>query len=75
MDNFYEMATIVLGCAVIAQYMAKKKIERLTQRMFYMMDKLAHKDWVIQTTDDGYMVTDEEGDKVFSVKDKGKSRG
>jgi len=43
--------------------------------MFYMMDKLAHKDWVIQTTDDGYMVTDEEGDKVFSVKDKGKSRG
>jgi len=27
MDNFYEMATIVLGCAVIAQYMAKKKIE------------------------------------------------
>ena len=41
MDNFYEMATIVLGCIVIAQYVAKKKIERLTQRMFYMLDKLS----------------------------------
>ena len=75
MNNFYEIATIVLGCAVIAQYMARKKHDRLLQRMFYMMDKLAHKDWVIRTTTEGYIVTDEDGDKVFDVRDRGKSRG
>lgn len=75
MDNFYEMATIVLGCVVIAQYVAKKKIERLTQRMFYMLDRLAQKDWTIRSTSDGYMVTDEDGDKVFNVTDKSKRRG
>jgi hypothetical protein len=72
MDNFYEIATIVLGCVVVAQYVAKKKIERLTQRMFYMLDKLAHKDWTIRSTSDGYMVTDEDGDKVFNVSDRSK---
>lgn len=72
MDNFYEMATVVLGCVVVAQYMAKKKNERLTQRMFYMLDKLAHKDWIIRTTTEGYIVTDEDGDKVFDVKDRRK---
>ena len=72
MDNFYEMATVVLGCVVVAQYMAKKKNERLTQRMFYMLDKLAHKDWIIRTTTEGYIVTDEGGDKVFDVKDRRK---
>lgn len=72
MDNFYEMATIVLGCVVVAQYVAKKKIERLTQRMFYMLDRLARKDWTIRTTADGYMVTDEDGDKVFNVSDRSK---
>ncbi len=72
MDNFYEMATIVLGCIVIAQYVAKKKIERLTQRMFYMLDRLAQKDWTIRSTSDGYMVTDEDGDKVFNVSDRSK---
>lgn len=75
MDNFYEIATIVLGCVVIAQYVAKKKIERLTQRMFYMLDRLAQKDWTIRSTSDGYMVTDEDGDKVFNVTDKSKRRG
>ena len=72
MDNFYEMATIVLGCVVVAQYVAKKKIERLTQRMFYMLDRLARKDWTIRSTSDGYMVTDEDGDKVFNVTDRSK---
>jgi hypothetical protein len=72
MDNFYEMATIVLGCVVVAQYVAKKKIERLTQRMFYMLDRLARKDWTIRSTSDGYMVTDEDGDKVFNVSDRSK---
>ena len=75
MNNFYEIATIVLGCIVIAQYMARKKIERLTQRMFYMLDRLAHKDWTICSTSDGYMVTDEDGDKVFNVTDRSKRRG
>jgi hypothetical protein len=72
MDNFYEMATVVLGCVVVAQYVAKKKIERLTQRMFYMLDRLARKDWTIRSTSDGYMVTDEDGDKVFNVSDRSK---
>jgi hypothetical protein len=72
MDNFYEIATIVLGCVVVAQYVAKKKIERLTQRMFYMLDRLARKDWTIRSTSDGYMVTDEDGDKVFNVSDRSK---
>ena len=67
MSDFYEIATIVLGCVVVVQYMAKKKIERLTQRMFYMLDRLAHKDWAIRSTSDGYAVTDEDGDKVFNV--------
>jgi hypothetical protein len=71
MDNFYEIATIVLGCVVVAQYFSKKI---LRQKMLYMLDRIARRDWAIELTEGGYAVLDEEGDKILSVKG-GKRRG
>jgi hypothetical protein len=70
MDNFYEIATIVLGCVVIAQFLAKKKHRLDMQRYMHMLDRIAREDWTIHRTGEGYYVKDEDGDKVFSVKDK-----
>ena len=75
MDNFYEMATIVLGCVVVVQYMAKKKHARKIQAMCYMLDQLAHRKWVIRTTIEGYAVFDEEGDTRFKAVDRSKQHG
>jgi hypothetical protein len=75
MDNFYEMTTIVLGCVVIAQYMGSKKHRLDMQRYMHMLDRIAKGDWSIYRTNEGYHVEDEVGDKVFSVKDRRKSRG
>ena len=69
MENFYEMATIVLGCVVIAQYMARKKHRLDMQRYMHMLDRIAQKDWTIHPTSDGYKVTDGDGDIRFSVHD------
>lgn len=69
MENFYEMATIVLGCVVIAQYMAKKKLRLDMQRCLHLLDRIAQKDWTIHVTSEGYKVLDEEGDIRFSVRD------
>jgi hypothetical protein len=71
MNNFYEITTIVLGCVVIAQYVSKKI---LRQKMLYMLDRIARRDWAIELTESGYAVLDEEGDKIFSVRG-GKRRG
>lgn len=70
MNNFYEIATIVLGCVVVAQYVSKKI---LRQKMLYMLDRIARRDWAIELTEGGYAVLDEEGDKILSV--KGGKRG
>lgn len=71
MNNFYEIATIVLGCVVIAQYFSKKIFK---QKVMYMLDRIARRDWAIELTESGYAVLDEEGDKIFSVRG-GKRRG
>jgi hypothetical protein len=70
MNNFYEIATIVLGCVVVGQYLAKKKHRLDMQRYMHMLDRIAREDWTIHRTVEGYYVKDEDGDKVFSVKDK-----
>ena len=71
MDNFYEIATIVLGCVVVAQHVSKKILK---QKMLYMLDRIARRDWAIELTEGGYAVLDEDGDKIFSVRG-GKRRG
>lgn len=71
MNDFYEIATIVLGCVVVAQYFSKKIFK---QKVMYMLDRIARRDWAIELTESGYAVLDEEGDKIFSVRG-GKRRG
>ena len=73
MNNFYEITTIVLGCVVIAQYIAAKKRRYDMQKFLYMLDRVANRDWAIERTGTGCTVVDEDGDILFRVKDK--SRG
>lgn len=72
MENFYELTTIVLGIAVIAQYFALKKKGIVAQRMMFTLDKVAQKKWHIRETAEGYEVTDEDGDRVIRIVDKEK---
>lgn len=73
MNNFYEITTIVLGCVVIAQYIAGKKRKYDMQKFLYMLDRVANRDWAIERTGTGYTIVDEDGDILFRVKDN--SRG
>lgn len=73
MENFYEMATIVLGIAVIVQYFALKKKNSVAQKMMFTLDKVAQKKWHIRETTEGYEVTDEDGDRVIRIVDREKA--
>lgn len=64
MNNFYEITTVVLGCVVIAQYLAGK---RRMHRYMYMLDRIANRDWAIESTGNGYTVRDEDGDTLLRV--------
>jgi len=68
MDNFYEIATIVLGCIVVGQHFRMKKHSRRAQRLLLSLDKIAHKEWHVVTTSDGFEVTDKNGEMVMGVR-------
>lgn len=71
MDNFYEITTIVLGCVVIAQFIAAKKRKYDMQKFLYMLDRVANRDWAIERTGTGYAIVDEDGGVLFKVKNNG----
>lgn len=72
MDNFYEIATIVLGCVVIAQYFRLKKHNRTAQHMMHTINQISRKAWVIRETSEGFEVLDEDGDRVVRIVDREK---
>ena len=71
MDNFYEVATIVLGCVVVAQYIAIKSIRWDRQKILYVFERVAVRDWAVQLTKEGYEVVNEDGELQFRVKKHG----
>lgn len=71
MDNFYEMATIVLGCVVVAQYITIKTIKWDRQKILYVFERVVVRDWAVQLTKEGYEVVNEDGELQFRVKKHG----
>jgi hypothetical protein len=69
MDNFYEIATIVLGVWNVVIHLKLQAKRRQTQRLMYSLDKIAHKEWQIVMTKGGFEVTDKDGDTVLGVRD------
>jgi hypothetical protein len=71
MNNFYEMATVVLGCVVVAQYVAIKNIKWDRHKILYVFERVAVRDWAVQLTKEGYEVVNEDGKLQFRAKRHG----
>jgi hypothetical protein len=71
MDNFYEIATVVLGCVVVAQYVALQSIKWDRHKILYVFERVAVRDWAVQLTKEGYEVVNEDGKLQFKVKRHG----
>jgi hypothetical protein len=71
MNNFYEMATVVLGCVVVAQYVAIKNIKWDRHKILYVFERVAVRDWAVQITKEGYEVVNEDGKLQFRAKRHG----
>jgi hypothetical protein len=75
MENFYEMATIVLGCWVIVLHMAKNKHRRMVYKLTTCIDKIAHRKWEAFETNDGFEVIDSaDGEVMLGVRDASKRK-
>jgi hypothetical protein len=75
MENFYEIATIVLGCWVIVLHLAKKRARRMVFKLTYCIDRIAHRKWEVFKTNDGFEVVDSaDGEVMLGVRDADKAR-
>ena len=75
MENFYEMATIVLGVWVLVLHAARKKHRRMVMKLTFCIDRIAHRKWKAVETNDGFEVIDtEDGEVMLGVRDADKSR-
>ena len=75
MENFYEIATIVLGLWVLILHMAKNKHRRMVFKLTTCIDKIAHRKWEAFKTDEGFQVVDSaDGEIMLGVRDATKAR-
>ena len=75
MENFYEIATIALGCWVIVLHMAKNKHRRMVFKLTVCIDNIAHRKWEAFKTDEGFQVVDSaDGEVMLGVRDADKAR-
>lgn len=75
MENFYEIATIVLGVWVIVLHLAKKRHKRMVYKLTYCIDRIAHRKWEAFKTDEGFQVVDSaDGEVMLGVRDADKAR-
>ena len=71
----YELIAIALGVWNIYLQLRLNSKRRQAQRLMYSLDKIAHKKWKIATTEGGFDIIDDEGDKAISVSNKGSKHG
>jgi len=75
MENFYEIATIVLGLWVLILHMAKNKHRRMVFKLTTCIDHIAHRKWEAFKTDEGFQVVDSaDGEIMLGVRDATKAR-
>jgi hypothetical protein len=75
MENFYEIATIVLGVWVLILHMAKNKHRRMVFKLTTCIDHIAHRKWEAFKTDEGFQVVDSaDGEIMLGVRDATKAR-
>ena len=75
MENFYEIATIVLGLWVLILHMAKNKHRRMVFKLTTCIDQIAHRKWEAFETDEGFQVVDSsDGEVMLGVRDAAKRR-
>lgn len=75
MENFYEIATIVLGIWVVVLHGQKKKARRMAIRLTVCIDNIAHRKWKAVETDSGFEVIDSaDGEVMLGVRDADKAR-
>ena len=75
MENFYEIATIVLGIWVIKLHLDKRRAVRMVYKLTHCIDKVAHRKWEIFKTDEGFQVVDSaDGEVMLGVRDADKAR-
>jgi len=75
MENFYEIATIVLGLWVVKLHLDKKKARRMVFKLTTCIDHIAHRKWEAFETDEGFQVVDSsDGEVMLGVRDAAKHR-
>ncbi len=74
MENFYEIATIVLGVWVLVLHGQRKKARRMVFKLTVCIDNIAHRKWEAFKTDEGFQVVDSaDGEVMLGVRDADKA--
>lgn len=74
MENFYEIATIVLGVWVLVLHSQKKRARRMVFKLTVCIDNIAHRKWEAFKTDEGFQVVDSaDGEVMLGVRDADKA--
>jgi hypothetical protein len=68
MNEFYEVATIVLGCIVVLQYIRIRKRDAHTHRLSFTLHQIAERKWTVETETGGFVVLDDGGDRIMTMK-------
>lgn len=68
MNDMYELATIMLGCVVVMQYIHIRKQVSIKQKLFFTLHQLAERKWKVEMGDGGFVVYDDDGDRVMGAK-------
>lgn len=68
----YELLAIALGVWNIALQLRLNSKRKQAQRLMYSLDRIAQKKWKITTTEGGFDIIDDEGDKAMTITNRGK---
>ena len=68
----YELIAIGLGVWNIYLQLRLRSKRREAYRLMHSLDRIAHREWKIVTTNSGFDVIDHAGDTAISVLDKSK---
>jgi hypothetical protein len=68
MNELYELATVVLGCVVVGQYLHIRKQSYIKQKLFFTLHQLAERKWKVEEQDGGFIVYSDDGTQVIAAK-------
>jgi len=68
----YELLAIALGVWNITLQLRLNSKRKQAHRLMYSLDMIAHKKWKIATTNKGFDIIDDEGDKAMTITNRSK---